>query len=168
MRNRKANWMSVRSNSIKWLAGGCWQVAGNSTVIIHLQRSVTYSLLFILPLSLFSQDKAATKAPPLPKIIVGAGSALDQYLEILKGKRIALLVNQTSCIGKVHLADTLKSLERISRSTFAPEHGFRGGEDAGAQVANGTDTKTGIPIVSLYGKSEVIRRGPEKHRYRGI
>ena len=143
--------MSVKSSSISQLPiAGC-QLSDADRVIINLQRSIVYILLSLLPLSLFSQNKTTAKTPPLPKIVVGA-ERTDQYLDLLKGKHIALLVNQTSCIGKVHLADTLKALGVDIRVIFAPEHGFRGSEDAGAQVANGTDAKTGIPIVSLYGK----------------
>jgi len=39
------------------------------------------------------------------------------------------------------------SLKRV----FAPEHGFRGTADAGERVEDGIDSKTGLPIISLYG-----------------
>lgn len=76
------------------------------------------------------------------------------YIPLLQGKHVALLVNQTSRVGKAHLADTLKALGVDVRIIFAPEHGFRGDADAGAHVANTTDARTGIPVISLYGKKQ--------------
>ena len=76
----------------------------------------------------------------------------DQYLPYLKGKRVAILANPTSIIGKTHLVDSLKSLGVNIVKVFGPEHGFRGNASAGAVVADETDPVTGIPIVSLYGK----------------
>ena len=77
-----------------------------------------------------------------------------EYLHLLKDKNIALLVNQTSMIGQTHLADSLKSLGINIVKIFAPEHGFRGDADAGESIKDGIDTKTGIPITSLYGKKK--------------
>lgn len=96
-------------------------------------------------------------------IITGAEQT-EQYVPSLRGKNIALLVNQTSRIGKVHLVDTLlKSSVHIVR-IFAPEHGFRGGADAGATIKNGIDSATGIPITSMYGPN----KKPEKQAMKGI
>ncbi len=85
------------------------------------------------------------------KIEVGA-ERTEEYFEILKNKKIALTVNHTSFIGKHHLVDSLLSMGLDIQRIFAPEHGFRGEADAGATVAHGKDEKTGIPIISLYGK----------------
>src|SRR5688572_6559992 len=78
----------------------------------------------------------------------------ELYLKLLRGKRIALVVNQTSVIGKTHLVDSLLAHKINIVKIFAPEHGFRGEADAGAHVKNETDTKTGLPLVSLYGKNK--------------
>ena len=86
------------------------------------------------------------------KVITGA-ECTGEYLPLLQGKRVALVVNPTSTIGKAHLLDSLLSLRIDVKKVFAPEHGFRGDADAGEHVANGVDRKTGIPIVSLYGKN---------------
>ncbi len=75
----------------------------------------------------------------------------EKYLPLLKGKRVAMLANQTSIIGQKHLVDSLKSLGINIVKVFGPEHGFRGNASAGAQVADEKDPATGIPIVSLYG-----------------
>lgn len=81
---------------------------------------------------------------------------MEKLLPLLNGKRIALVVNHTSVVGQTqtHLLDTLLSLKVDVRKVFAPEHGFRGNADAGETVKNGRDTKSGKPILSLYGKNK--------------
>lgn len=79
---------------------------------------------------------------------------LDQLLPLLQDKKIALCVNQTSCLSNgTHLVDTLLSSGINIKKIFAPEHGFRGTADAGTKIHNETDKKTGLPIISLYGKN---------------
>lgn len=78
----------------------------------------------------------------------------EKYFPLLKGKNIALVVNQTSIICKTHLVDTLISANYSIKKVFAPEHGFRGTADAGEHVKNHIDTKTGLPIISLYGNNK--------------
>ncbi|MBL6445291.1 DUF1343 domain-containing protein [Fulvivirga sp. 29W222] len=78
----------------------------------------------------------------------------DSYLPLIKGKKIALVVNQTSMVGSTHLVDTLISLNINVKKVFAPEHGFRGDADAGEMVKSGTDVRTNLPIVSLYGNNK--------------
>lgn len=75
-----------------------------------------------------------------------------KYLPLLKGKRVAIVANQTSVIGQTSLVDSLKSLEVDIVKIFGPEHGFRGTASAGAVVSDSVDAKTGIPEISLYGK----------------
>jgi uncharacterized protein YbbC (DUF1343 family) len=79
---------------------------------------------------------------------------LDDYLPMLEGKRVGVVGNQTSIIGKTHLVDSLLSLGVDIRKIYTPEHGFRGKADAGAKVNSSKDEKTGLPIVSLYGKNK--------------
>ena len=81
---------------------------------------------------------------------------MDQYLPLLKGKRIGMVVNHTSVVGRkqVHLLDTLLKREVRVVKVFAPEHGFRGNADAGETVKDGKDSRTDIPIVSLYGDNK--------------
>lgn len=76
----------------------------------------------------------------------------EKYVPFLKGKRVAIMANQTSIIGKVHLVDSLARLGINIVKVFGPEHGFRGNASAGAEVQDETDVATGIPVVSLYGK----------------
>ena len=86
---------------------------------------------------------------------VGA-ERLDMLLPHLQGKRVGLVVNHTSLLGHsgIHLLDTLLARGVEVKKVFAPEHGFRGDADAGETVKGGSDTKTGIPIVSVYGKTK--------------
>ncbi|MFD2162906.1 exo-beta-N-acetylmuramidase NamZ domain-containing protein [Paradesertivirga mongoliensis] len=73
------------------------------------------------------------------------------YVPMLKGKRVGIVANPTSIIGPKHLVDTLRSLGVNIIKAFGPEHGFRGQASDGAKVQNDVDTRTGIPIISLYG-----------------
>ena len=75
----------------------------------------------------------------------------EEYLPLLKGKRIAIMANQTTMIGETHLVDSLKTLGLNIVKIFGHEHGFRGQASAGVRIADEADPKTGIQIVSLYG-----------------
>lgn len=97
-----------------------------------------------------------------PKLLENKGGTLkvgaervEKYFPLIKGKRVALLVNNTSMIGKKkHLVDFLVSSGINVVKIFSPEHGFRGDADAGEKVLNQVDSKTGLPIISLYGKNK--------------
>lgn len=77
----------------------------------------------------------------------------DLYLHLLKGKRVGMVVNHTSTAQGMHLVDFLTSKGIAVKMLFAPEHGLRGEADAGEKVDNSVDVKTGIPIISIYGKN---------------
>jgi uncharacterized protein YbbC (DUF1343 family) len=87
------------------------------------------------------------------RLQVGAERA-ELYLQGLKGKRLALVVNQTSRVGEQHLVDYLQQARLDIRRIFAPEHGFRGTDDAGATVEDGIDARSGVPVASLYGQQK--------------
>ena len=74
-----------------------------------------------------------------------------KYLPFVKGKRLGLVVNQTSVIGETHLVDTLLRLGCKIQKIFAPEHGFRGTADRGEHIDD--DSLPGISIISLFGKN---------------
>jgi len=97
-----------------------------------------------------------TDSEPTPKgalsLQVGA-ERLEVYLSDLKNKNVALLVNQTSIVNNEHIVDVLLKNGISIKKIFAPEHGFRGQADAGEKVKDGKDAKTGIPLISLYGKN---------------
>jgi uncharacterized protein YbbC (DUF1343 family) len=86
-------------------------------------------------------------------IVLGA-ERTDTYLPLLKNKNVGVVANQTSMIANTHLVDSLLSLEIDVVKVFSPEHGFRGKADAGAIIEDGIDSKTGIPIISLYGNNK--------------
>jgi uncharacterized protein YbbC (DUF1343 family) len=83
------------------------------------------------------------------RIIPGA-ERTDVYLPLISGKKVAITANQTSRIGQVHLLDSLISMRVDVVKVFCPEHGFRGDIDDGAMVMDEIDSKTGIPVRSLY------------------
>lgn len=89
----------------------------------------------------------------VPQFETGA-EQLQRYLPLLAGKRVGLLVNQTSLIGEQHLVDVLLAHNVNIVAIFAPEHGFRGDHDAGATVSSSSDGKTGLPLWSLYGANK--------------
>lgn len=99
------------------------------------------------------------KTGPDDPILTGA-EQIDAYLPYLKGKKVGMLVNQTSIIGKKLSVDTLQALGVDIKLIFGPEHGFRNNASNGDHVADEVDAKTGINIVSLYGKKN--RPTPEE------
>lgn len=78
----------------------------------------------------------------------------DKYFNLLDGKKIGVVSNHTGIINSVHIVDTLLSFRFNVIKVFCPEHGFRGTGDAGAKISDEVDEKTGLPIVSLYGKNK--------------
>ncbi len=84
-------------------------------------------------------------------VIKTGAEQTELYVPYLQGKRVAILANQTTIIGKKHLVDSLQSLGVNIVKVFGPEHGFRGNASAGADVKDEMDKQTGIPIISLYG-----------------
>jgi len=132
-------------------------------------KNTYFLLVFTLFFSFIScgqnkqQNIATNKAPvsknTSEKIETGAQQT-QLYLNLLKNKNIAVVANQTSVIFKskdsnyTHLIDSLLKLNMNIKKVFSPEHGFRGEADASEKVANGIDKKTGLPIVSLYGKNK--------------
>jgi len=115
------------------------------------------SIIFILiaSTSIFcSSSKPKQEKVPLDvnkKEIKTGAEQTDKYFPHLKGKRVAIMANQTSVIGKTHLVDSLKTLGVKIVKVFGPEHGFRGNASAGDKVVDEIDPVSGIPIVSLYG-----------------
>ncbi|MBS1546731.1 MAG: DUF1343 domain-containing protein [Bacteroidetes bacterium] len=87
------------------------------------------------------------------RIHVGA-ERTDQYVPLLLGHRVAVVTNQTGMIGHTHLVDSLLAIGVNVKMVFAPEHGFRGEASAGEHVADERDKRTGLPLVSLYGKNK--------------
>lgn len=98
------------------------------------------------------------------KLKTGAERTENYFQRLLKSKAIAVVANQTSMVGQVHLVDTLVNTGVNVVRVFAPEHGFRGEAEAGAHISSTIDSKTGLPIVSLYGK----KKKPDEADLQGI
>lgn len=116
-----------------------------------------------------SNDRPALqveKAIDTPLVL--AANRTKNYLPLLAGKNIAVVANPTSVIFKAesntHIIDSLMALQVAIKKVFAPEHGFRGEADAGEHLKDGKDAKTGLPLISLYGKN----RKPSKEQLEGI
>lgn len=137
--------------------------------INNQMKNPLYTLLLSLPIGIvflfacnshFSTKNTANTTLPVRKEIITGADQISEYLPLLKGKRVGMLVNQTSIIGKKASVDSLLSLGVNIVKVFGPEHGFRGNASNGAKVNNEIDAKTGIPIISLYGK---FKRPTKEH-----
>ena len=111
-------------------------------------------LLFVLFLFSGWVSQAQNLSPVLTNYdqIVTGDEQTSVYFPLLQGKRVAVVANQSSIIGKTHLVDSLLSSGIRVVRIFSPEHGFRGNKGAGEKVKNGRDVQTGLPVISLYGK----------------
>lgn len=114
------------------------------------QKASFCALLFTIFASLtsFADTQAVSSG-----VTVGA-ERLSEYMPLIKGKRVSLVVNQTSRVGSTLLPDTLLSLGIRVQHIMAPEHGFRGDAEAGQHIKSDRDPKTGLRIHSLYGKTK--------------
>ena len=110
-------------------------------------------VLFITWLLLINLSNCYGAFANTHNIAVGA-EQFTQYLPKLEGKRVGLVVNQTSRVMNEHLVDVLLKKNIDIKMIFAPEHGFRGNKDAGEKFDSSVDLKTGIPLISLYGKNK--------------
>lgn len=105
-----------------------------------MKKVLLLSVILCSSLFAFAQTKG---------VIVGAEQT-KEYFPILKNKRIAIFSNHTGMVGDKHLLDVLLENKLNVVAIFSPEHGFRGDADAGEHVASSVDSKTGVPILSLY------------------
>lgn len=108
-----------------------------------MKTTVITSLLFCITLCTNAQKTNNSR------IAVGAEQT-SEYFPILKNKKIAVFSNHTGMIGNKHTVDVLLENKLNVVAIFSPEHGFRGDADAGEHVSSSVDSKTGVPILSLY------------------
>lgn len=129
-----------------------------------------YKVLYILLISCFHFQCAGqtTKVEEertiitFPRILVEevelpiktGAEQTDEYIKFLNFKKVGVVANHTSTIKNTHLVDSLLRLGVNIVKVFSPEHGFRGEADAGEKVASGIDTKTKLPLISLYGNNK--------------
>lgn len=127
------------------------------------------------------------KSIALEKYLKTGADQSEIYLPLLKDKKVGVLTNQTGIVNfdlkyenegihphdlktatisfkKIHLVDFLIEKNINLKKIYAPEHGFRGTADAGELIKDGKDTKTGLPIISLYGNN----KKPSKEQLAGI
>ncbi len=108
-------------------------------------------------------DGTETNVEETGEIEVGA-ERMEVYLPLLRDKKVGVVGNQSSLIGGTHLVDSLLSRGVNVVKVFSPEHGFRGDADAGEHVNSAIDSKTGLPIVSLYGNN----KKPSQEQLQGL
>ena len=113
--------------------------------MIDLLKNTAFFVFVVSNISLFAQVQP------------GAHQTIE-YLPLLIGKQVGVVGNQSSLViideKRIHLIDHLFEQGVDISKVFAPEHGFRGKDDAGALIDDEVDAKTGIHIVSLHGKHE--------------
>ena len=112
-------------------------------------RNKIRSLILILLFSALLTN-CTTKSIKEPAIVTGADQT-EKYVPYLKGKNVAMTMNNSSTIGTKLSMDSLISCGIKVVKVFGPEHGFRGLASDGAPIENDVDIKSGIPIISLYG-----------------
>jgi len=116
-----------------------------------------FRILFIVQIVVVLSSCGNVKKLPTNSIIPGA-EQVNEYLPLLKNKKVAIVANHTSLIRKTHLIDSLLALNIDIKKVFCPEHGFRGNGDAGEYIKDYYDKKTGLKIISLYGKNKKPKR----------
>ena len=110
-----------------------------------------FAILISISLNIKAQELKLLDA----KDAVAGAMRTENYLPLLENKHVGVVANQTSIMDNgTHIIDTLLSYNIDIQCIFTPEHGFRGTADEGASIASGVDAKTGISIVSLYGKNK--------------
>lgn len=97
-------------------------------------------------------DHENNKPKSKTQIVTGAENK-DVWLPLLKNKRVGLAVNATSTAFNMHIVDYMRSNDISIEKIFAAEHGFRGDAEPGKKIKDDIDKKTGIKIISLFGKN---------------
>lgn len=134
----------------------------NIQALLHKNKKLllpTLSLFFSL--LGHAQETPAIKA--YSTVVTGAAQ-FEAYLPLLKNKRVALLTNYTGKVGNTSTVDTLIKLKVKLVKIFGPEHGFRGNVEAGEKVQTSYDKKTGLAVISLYGKN----KKPSKEQLKNV
>lgn len=124
-------------------------------------KELKNTLLFLFLVTLISPVSIVLAQDYTYREIQPAANHTELYLPLLQGKKAGIVANQTSVLYPqaeqshyTHLVDTLAALQVNLVKVFAPEHGFRGEADAGEKVSDGKDSRTGLPLISLYGKNK--------------
>ena len=101
-----------------------------------------------------------------PTVKPGIEVLKSQNFKILEGKRVGLITNPTGFDNSMKSTiDVLFDAPNVNLvALFGPEHGVRGDVHAGDKIENMKDSKTGLPVLSLYGAT----RKPTKEMLEGI
>ncbi len=113
-----------------------------------------YQILSLLTILSCESDRTGATEPTytLSHIITPGAHLTENYFPLIQGKKIGLVINQTSQIGQTPLLDTLINFGIRVQRIFTPEHGYKGTADAGKKLDDVIDSNTQIDIISLYGK----------------
>ncbi len=92
---------------------------------------------------------------PSAQVVPGLEVLVRDSMHLLAGKRVGLITNQSAVTrGGEHAADYLRANGVNLVALFGPEHGIRGDLEAGETVAAGRDARTGVPVFSLYDRTQ--------------
>lgn len=144
-----------------------------------MKRKNNHLIYLLVFLSLFAEAQEPQDTEILPIVVERKETLLtikdystvttgaqqtEKYLPLLKNKRVGIVTNVTGIVGNTSLVDTLVKLKVNVKKIFSPEHGFRGDAEAGEKVGNGKDSKTNLPVISLYGAN----KKPTKEQLKNI
>jgi uncharacterized protein YbbC (DUF1343 family) len=117
-------------------------------------RLITFIIITTLSINSHSQVKT------------GIEILKNQNFEVLNGKNVGLITNPTGVdILLQSTVDILFEAPNVKLvALYGPEHGVRGNAGAGENIGNRTDSSTGLPVYSLYGKT----RKPTPEMLKGI
>ena len=124
--------------------------------MIKMIISIFHFLLFFVALTVGEGAILSLKIGYAQPVQVGAEVMLNSigHISYLKSKRVGILINSSSWVKQRHIIDILLDLDIPIKTIFAPEHGIGGNYEPGEQIENNTDTKTKLPVFSLYGKTK--------------
>jgi uncharacterized protein YbbC (DUF1343 family) len=124
-----------------------------------MRATSTLMLLACIAISLSgmcatNEHNATQKTSNKSACITTGAEQTEKYIPYLQGKRVGVLANPTTVIGKRHLVDSLIARGITIVKVFGPEHGFRGNASAGVDVNDEVDRTTGLKVISLYGSKQ--------------
>ncbi len=121
---------------------------------MSLLRKVQIIFVFLILITIIIyMAEFGTEAQP---VRLGLDELMGEQFDLIRGKKVGVITNQTGVDSKNHhIADLLNESPDVELvALFGPEHGIRGNVEAGLQVENNKDKKTGVPIYSIYGKTK--------------
>lgn len=106
------------------------------------------------PLTVIGQGQPSAQPRVVRSVFLGIDNLTQRNFDLLEGKRVGLLTHPAGVNRQGE--STIEVLHRASNvdlvALFGPEHGVYGNEKANVPVLDRIDSKTGLPVYSLYGK----------------